>query len=789
MKVRRSLPAFAGVAILSLTIAAVYIGRHHPRPIAWQGISGAPTDVSRSSLAQAALQPSAPEAHPGVRMVFPVADGSGTMTVDQPRPHDDGTAVADATLPPAAATDTPDPAVIDEAVYALEQDFRDMIASAEAGPGGGRIRFPLPGGRSCELILSKHYQDERGGGSITATVAGHAISYAALGYSGDAVAGTILAGDDGLFRVRYAGDGKIRVAQLDPALLPEGGESKQPPNDRKPASQVRATAVRSEARPGTSADDLSEPSVAVPQDVPEASSDVPAVSEDVPVAQADVPRHLPRDGSDTVIDLLVVFTPESRASNGGTSGMVALINAAVATANLSYAHGETGMQLRVVAAGELTNSSSGSPDTDLTRLQANGDNYMDGVHALRDQYKADIVTMLIPDPGTGVAGIGYLLLPPSMSVATMAQYAFNVVVDRYADSNLSLAHEIGHNLGAAHAAGDTGSTGAYSYSKGYKFTANLTQYRTVMAYPPGTRIPYMSHPYVMYQGKAVGVENAADNSWTLVRDKGSIAAARTGNTDWAPSVQGDMNRDGKPDLIWRNLLTGRVIEWLMNGASTSSTATLWPIVMAADTNWLPMATGDFNGDGQSDIIWRNFSTGKVVVWYMSGATTRSGTATIWNPTVSADTAWIPMATADLNGDHKLDIVWRNATSGKVIAWFMDGVTRTGTANIFQPATVADQAWYPTTAADMTGDGLPDIIWRNASTGRCIIWVMNGTTRSSIVTLWTVANASDTAWVPVASGDFDNDGNVDLVWRNSMTGRVLIWYMNKTTRVSTAAIWG
>jgi len=33
-----------------------------------------------------------------------------------------------------------------------------------------------------------------------------------------------------------------------------------------------------------------------------------------------------------------------------------------------------------------------------------------------------------------------------------------------------------------------------------------------------------------------------------------------------------------------------------------------------------VGTGDFNGDGKTDILWRNKSTGQNVVWFMDGGT-------------------------------------------------------------------------------------------------------------------------------------------------------------------------
>jgi len=37
------------------------------------------------------------------------------------------------------------------------------------------------------------------------------------------------------------------------------------------------------------------------------------------------------------------------------------------------------------------------------------------------------------------------------------------------------------------------------------------------------------------------------------------------------------------------------------------------------TNWSIVETGDFNGDGKSDILWRDTS-GNTAMWFMNGAT-------------------------------------------------------------------------------------------------------------------------------------------------------------------------
>ena len=83
--------------------------------------------------------------------------------------------------------------------------------------------------------------------------------------------------------------------------------------------------------------------------------------------------------------------------------------------------------------------------------------------------------------------------------------------------------------------------------------------------------------------------------------------------------------------------------------------------------------GDINGDGKADILWRH-EAGLVHIWFMDGGRI-IGTA---NPaTVGSD--WTIQGVGDFNGDDKADIVWRHE-SGLVHIWFMDGASVIGAAN-------------------------------------------------------------------------------------------------------------
>ena len=69
-----------------------------------------------------------------------------------------------------------------------------------------------------------------------------------------------------------------------------------------------------------------------------------------------------------------------------------------------------------------------------------------------------------------------------------------------------------------------------------------------------------------------------------------------------------------------------------------------------------IATGDFNNDGISDILFRNTSTGQVDLWFMNADGTRLGDV----KTLYTSTSWTVAGTGKFNADGITDILWRNA---------------------------------------------------------------------------------------------------------------------------------
>jgi hypothetical protein len=181
---------------------------------------------------------------------------------------------------------------------------------------------------------------------------------------------------------------------------------------------------------------------------------------------------------------------------------------------------------------------------------------------------------------------------------------------------------------------------------------------------------------------------------------------------------GDFNGDGKSDLLWRNMGTGQNAIWLLDTLNVLGGS--GEITQIADQNWHVGGVGDFNADGRSDILWRNDVTGVSAMWMMNG-TTLLGDSGLTN--LQLGSSYRAAAVGDFDGDGYSDVMWRNISTGANIIWLQHGtVTQPGSGAI---GTVPDVNWNVSAVGDYNADGKDDIVWRNDTTGDTSIWMLNG----------------------------------------------------------------
>ena len=223
-------------------------------------------------------------------------------------------------------------------------------------------------------------------------------------------------------------------------------------------------------------------------------------------------------------------------------------------------------------------------------------------------------------------------------------------------------------------------------------------------------------------------------------------------------------------LYAQNQITGEVVSW------TATVDGLGPQIAAGrpGIGWLLVGHADFDGDGQQDNLFRNVNTGENLVWYLNDAGTMTGTANLSIAIV--DTGWLVAGVGDFYGDGDPDILWRNPALGLTSLWQMDGTTAIATTLM---SIQVGSEWQIAGVADFTGDGKMDILWRQPTAGYTSLWQMDGVT--PIATTWLSGASAPVGWEVAAVGDFTGDGEADIEWRTD-NGGTRLWRMDGATVV-------
>jgi hypothetical protein len=231
----------------------------------------------------------------------------------------------------------------------------------------------------------------------------------------------------------------------------------------------------------------------------------------------------------------------------------------------------------------------------------------------------------------------------------------------------------------------------------------------------------------------------------------------------------DADGDGKADIVWRHS-GGALFIWLMDGRTLRGGTYLDPISL----DWEIQGVGDFNGDGHQDLFWRHRTTGSTYIWMMNGPTVIGGTG---YTSAQAGNGWRVEAFGDFDGDGKTDVLWRelNTSLPRYYTWLLDGVSVRPGGFAFYEVPGSVLGWSVKAAADFDGDGTDDMLWRQtgSNTNGLYLWRMQA---GKVVFGGFLEIQPDATWQIATAGDFDGDGYADIVWRHT-SGALFIWLMN------------
>jgi peptidyl-Asp metalloendopeptidase len=209
--------------------------------------------------------------------------------------------------------------------------------------------------------------------------------------------------------------------------------------------------------------------------------------------------------------VIVAYTPAAKKAAGGQSDIESKIQLAVAGANKSYQNSKINIKMELAHCYETNYVETGKAVDDLKRFTEKNDGHLDEVHALRQQYSANVAVLLVSkmDSCGRAAAIG-----------AEANQAFCVVLLQCL-ANHSFAHEIGHLQGAQHDwEAHLGHQKEHPAGHGYwhKGNEHAENWSTVMSYGCAEGCPrrlYWSNPDVSIKGVPTGTKECCNNAAVL----------------------------------------------------------------------------------------------------------------------------------------------------------------------------------------------------------------------------------------------------------------------------------
>ncbi len=215
----------------------------------------------------------------------------------------------------------------------------------------------------------------------------------------------------------------------------------------------------------------------------------------------------------------------------------------------------------------------------------------------------------------------------------------------------------------------------------------------------------------------------------------------------------DLDADGDSDILLRNTTNGQWRTFTMQNMIPTGNS---GIVLWANQDWVYQDMADYDRDGDSDVLMRSISTGNWRLFTIQDGGVTSNTA----PNLWRNQDYVYQTSADFDADGDADILLRDTTTGFYRLFTVEDGAITGSVTL--SALWRSATWAYAGAADFDNDGDADILLRNTDTGEWRLFtVANGDITGSYgFNAWKTLT-----WTLQGLADYDKDGDADLLMRD------------------------
>jgi len=228
---------------------------------------------------------------------------------------------------------------------------------------------------------------------------------------------------------------------------------------------------------------------------------------------------------------------------------------------------------------------------------------------------------------------------------------------------------------------------------------------------------------------------------------------------------GDWTGGGTDGILWFNPTTGDTDEWQMSNAGWAASVDLG----SHPGNYQISGDGSFAGNGIDDVLWTSVSgNGQVQtdIWQLSSSGQWAASVSPGSHPAGYEVAGV----GDFTGNGTSDILWYDPTTGDVDEWLIANGKWSASIDL---GSHPGNGWQVAGVGDFTGNGTDDVLWFNAGTGQTDIWELsNGKWGASVS-----PGTHPLGYQVAAVGNFAGTGTDGILWYNPSTGDTDEWQLS------------